>query len=62
MINKITSILGIMVILAASASVFLLDKIDWWNSLAGIFGGSILIYVKSAKFTDIFKMYLDKRK
>lgn len=62
-INKITTIIGIIIILLAPISVFTLDKVTWWDSLAGILSGTILIYVKSPSFfIDIFKNYLNKGK
>lgn len=60
--NKLTNLLGILIIIAAPVSIFLLDKVTWWDSLAGILAGCMLIYVKSASFTELFREYLKKGK
>ena len=47
MINKITNILGIAVVLAASLSVFITEKVDWMDASFGIAAGAGLLYVKN---------------
>lgn len=53
--NKITNILGIIIIVAASYSVFTSDKIDWMDASFGIAAGAGLIYVKNNSLVDAIK-------
>lgn len=60
--NKITSILGIAIIIAASISVFLLDDVRWMDASVGIIAGSSLIYVKNNNMTKVLSDVINKPK
>lgn len=51
-LNKLTNIIGILVILAASLSVFLVEKVNWMDASFGIAAGAGLIYVKNNTLVD----------
>lgn len=52
MMNKITNILGVLLIIAASYSVFALDKVTWFDAMWGIVSGISLIYTKNSSFSS----------
>ena len=60
--NKITSILGIAIIIAASVSVFLLDDVRWMDASVGIIAGASLIYVKNNDMTKVLSDVINKPK
>lgn len=64
MVNKVTTFLGYVAIVAAIISVFILNKVNWWDALGGGTLGITLIYVKNSsavdKITGIFKLKKDK--
>jgi len=53
--NKLTSFLGIIIILAAAGSVFFQDTITWIDASFGIAAGSGLIYVKNNSLIEAIK-------
>lgn len=52
MTNKITTFLGVITIVAALTSVFILDKVNWWDVLGGGVLGITLIYTKNSTAPD----------
>lgn len=61
--NRVTNILGTLLILAAIYSVFELDKVSWWDASAGISMGIGLIYTKNSALSDkIFDLIKDRKK
>ncbi len=52
MVNKLTTILGFITIIAADISVFILDKVSWWDAVGGGIFGVGLIYVKNSSLMD----------
>ena len=60
MINKTTTILGILIILAAVVSVFTHSH-TWYDVMFGVFSGVSLIYVKNSKVTSLIQGLIDKK-
>lgn len=54
MINKLTTVIGVLIIAAAVTSVFTHER-TWIEVLYGITGGIVLIYVKNSSIVDIIK-------
>ncbi|WP_010662531.1 hypothetical protein [Marinilabilia salmonicolor] len=52
--NKLTSILGVLIILASVATIFLKDY-SWMDVSFGIGSGAGLIYVKNNKLMETIK-------
>ncbi len=55
MINKLTNIIGIVVIILAAFSVFYCDDIKWMDASFGIAAGAGLIYVKNNSLVSMIK-------
>lgn len=60
MIRKLTTILGFIVITAAPVSVFVKD-VTWWDALAGLFGGILLVFVKEPRIDELIKVYIKNK-
>lgn len=61
--NRVTNLLGSLLIIAAAYSVFELEKVSWWDASAGISMGIGLIYTKNSSLSDkIFNLIKDKKK
>lgn len=61
MINRLTTILGFIIIIAAAGSVFYIDKITWSDAVFGGFFGVMLIYVKNSGIQRITEEFLTSK-
>ena len=61
MIRKLTTFIGFIVILAAPASVFIKD-VTWWDALAGIFAGILLVFVKEPRIDQLIETYIKTKR
>jgi len=62
MVNKITTVLGVLLIAAASYSVFRLDKVMWLDASFGIGMGVGLIYTKNSSLSrNLFDLINNKK-
>lgn len=50
--NKITNVLGVLLIVSAPLSVFFLEKVLWSDAIWGVTVGIGLIYTKNTSFAS----------
>lgn len=63
MINKITTLIGIAIMIAAPVSLFLHPQdITWWDVLGAELAGGVLVYVKDKEFSNFLNEYIRKGK
>lgn len=60
MLDKILSALGVLTIVAAVVSVFIVSGMGWWGALGGIFAGYILINIKGDEADSLIFKVIDK--